>query len=163
METNKNHKKTGFKVPNDYFTTIENEILSKINAESRVKKTGFEVPETYFSKLDGTILSKIPRDKPKGKVLSLRKKTVQVWLPAAAVLAVLITLWFTLGKDTKTENWHEITGEDVKQWTTDNLIEFNTYEITEMAPNIDLSVNETMDDEAIIDYLSEEDVELLLY
>lgn len=150
-------------MPNDYFTTIENEILSKINAESRVKKTGFEVPETYFSKLDGTILSKIPRDKPKGKVLSLRKKTVQVWLPAAAVLAVLITLWFTLGKDTKTENWHEITGEDVKQWTTDNLIEFNTYEITEMAPNIDLSVNETMDDEAIIDYLSEEDVELLLY
>lgn len=133
MENDKKHKNPGFSVPNDYFANVENEILRKISPENHRNKTGFEVPQNYFSTIDDTILSTLDKEKRNQKVLHLNKKTVQMWLSAAAVLAVLVALRFTLGKETSTANWREITGDEVEQWTADNLIEFSAYEITEVA------------------------------
>jgi len=47
-----NTKQSGFKTPNNYFNTIEDQIMSQISLEKIDKNSGFKVPDNYFDTIE---------------------------------------------------------------------------------------------------------------
>ena len=43
-----NIKQSGFKTPNAYFDTIEDQIMSQISLKNSNENSGFKVPDNYF-------------------------------------------------------------------------------------------------------------------
>ena len=62
--------KTGFTVPESYFTGIEDELFSKLIEEKLPKHNGFKTPKSYFEELEDLIIKKTK----KGKVITLKRK-----------------------------------------------------------------------------------------
>ncbi|WP_303316022.1 hypothetical protein Q4Q34_13210 [Flavivirga abyssicola] len=96
MKQNKLHniKGTGFKVPDDYFNTLEDVILSDIKLNKMSKDSGFKLPEDYFNNLEDTIIDKVST-KPPAKVIPLfRKKTIIYLSGIAAAILLLFNLSF---------------------------------------------------------------------
>jgi hypothetical protein len=50
--------KTGFTVPESYFTGIEDELFSKLIEEKLPKHNGFKTPKSYFEELEDLIIKK---------------------------------------------------------------------------------------------------------
>lgn len=89
MKTNKLHniKKTGFKIPKDYFDSLEDTIISSIKLKELSSESGFKTPDNYFDTLEDTILSKTS-EKESSKVISIlsRRNLIYASSIAAAVL-----------------------------------------------------------------------------
>lgn len=91
-------EKSGFKVPQNYFEGLEENLMRKISQESAGVENykgapGFVVPENYFRQLEDQVLQKIEKDQGQGKVRSIfARKTLYY---AAAVAAVFILLLST--------------------------------------------------------------------
>ncbi|PIE48605.1 MAG: hypothetical protein CSA39_06900 [Flavobacteriales bacterium] len=155
------YKTTGFQIPKGYFSDFQKNIAKKTKAIHKQKATGFSVSADYFSTLDDAILNKITKKKTANKLLKLNGISIKKWMAVAATVLILITLWFTIDKKQTTE-WNNISSTEVELWVTEDLIEFDTYQIFEAYPEIDLSDTDIFKDENVLDYLSNKDVELLL-
>lgn len=168
-----NIKKSGFKVPNNYFETLEDSVLNIAKLEEKTKtprfKTpsnyfdnletiilnqaklntivedpGFKTPENYFENLEKTILNKTPLKK-ETKLIVLNKST----LFYAASIAALIVLFFSLdpfknGTDSKSI----VTIDSLDTELLDNFVldEVETSNLAALFTDIEL--NET----SFIDY-----------
>ena len=88
MNTNKLHniKNTGFKVPKDYFGSLEDAILTDLKLKEMAPETGYKVPENYFESLEHKITNAIVPEK-EVKVIKLF-----TWRKAAYVSAVAASL-----------------------------------------------------------------------
>ena len=69
--------KTGFTVPESYFTGIEDELFSKLIEEKLPKHNGFKTPKSYFEELEDLIIKKTK----KGKVITLKRKKIKLISP----------------------------------------------------------------------------------
>ena len=57
-----NIKSSGFKIPDNYFESIDDQILERLNDKeiiSASETTGFMVPKDYFDSVETTILEKL--------------------------------------------------------------------------------------------------------
>lgn len=94
MSTNKLHniKDTGYKVPEDYFTSFEDTILSEVKLRTSISQSGFEVPDTYFELLEDKIsLAVKPEQETKViKLVTWRKASYAAAVAASLVLMVNI-------------------------------------------------------------------------
>ena len=77
--------KTGFTVPESYFTGIEDELFSKLIEEKLPKHNGFKTPKSYFEELEDLIIKKTK----KGKVITLKRKKIKL-ISVAASIALLL-------------------------------------------------------------------------
>lgn len=161
----KEEKNTNFKVPESYFETLEERLLSKIAEENFPKTTGFKVPEQYFEKFEVPFLNESEiSEKPK-KVIRLFP---QKYFGYAAAIAACLIIGFTLFNTKKNS-----LGLDSLQLTAiDTYIEegnlsLDLYDLTsyienEDVVNIDLDAN-NFTDSSLQEYLLENiDTETLI-
>ncbi|MCB4808808.1 hypothetical protein LG651_11145 [Tamlana sp. 62-3] len=147
-----NIKKSGFKVPQDYFTNLDDTLLTVTKLKNEVNKTGFSTPNNYFDTLETSVLNKVSKRKAT-KVISIFSKKNIVYassIAAAVILLFSLTLfnkqnisWNTLDVDT-VENY--ILNEDLTSYDMANLFADEDF-------NIDNFINHDFEEENIESYL----------
>lgn len=156
MNTNKNHIKTGFKTPDNYFDVFENNILEQLKFE---KKTGFTVPENYFDTLESDVLKRI--EPSKTKVISFISKKQLAYI--STIAATLVFCFFVL----KPSDMQNITFDDIEYSAYEDYFSIEDINITsdELAEMFDINSNDLdeisfskIEDDNILNYLSEETI-----
>jgi hypothetical protein len=91
-----NIKSSGFKIPEDYFDTLEKKVLNKIDGGytlKNIKSNSFKVPENYFDTIESRITERLSEEDQDTKVISLiNKKTVIYISSIAAAILILFNL-----------------------------------------------------------------------
>ncbi|MDA9008227.1 hypothetical protein N9J13_00350 [Flavobacteriaceae bacterium] len=100
--------KTGFTVPESYFTGIEDELFSKLIEEKLPKHNGFKTPKSYFEELEDLIIKKTE----KGKVITLKRKKIKL-ISVAASIALLL---FFGSNFIFNNNNTELSSEEIISW-----------------------------------------------
>lgn len=153
-----NIKNTGFKVPNDYFNSLEDTILNKIKDDSALKNidsSGFEMPNGYLDTLEDTVFNKLSKKK-NPKVISLFNKRNLLYVSGVAA-AIIIMFGFFWNNTTALEM--ELDYEMVESYLIDQNI--SSYEIASLLTEEELSnidseiMSEAFNDEDMEDYLLE--------
>lgn len=153
-----NIKTTGFKVPKDYFNTLEDNILSKVKGDTVLKdigKSGFEIPDNYFDTIEDTIFNKL-NSKESPKVISLFNKRNIIYLSGvAAAIIIMFGIFMNTGNSTNMELDYEV----VETYIIDENI--SSYEIASLLTEDELLninseiMDEAYNDESMEDYLLE--------
>ena len=91
-------KNTGFKVPENYFDTLENEIMCDLKLKSLATKSGFKTPETYFDTLESTIFKTINTQKEVKVINLFTWQKVAFATGIAASFILMFNLFFNTNK-----------------------------------------------------------------
>ncbi|WP_179352516.1 hypothetical protein [Winogradskyella vidalii] len=87
-----NIKNSGFKTPDNYFDSFENQLLERLNENKMISATqasGFNVPEDYFESVETSILKQL-EPKPESPVISLKPKRKFYYVAGIAASIVLL-------------------------------------------------------------------------
>ena len=153
MKKNKLHqiKNSGFKTPEDYFSNIEETILTQINLEEKVTKSGLKTPENYFESLEDRIIPQISKNQ-ESKVISLVSKRTII---AITSIAAAITLLFNLVIFDNNISFDGIETESLENYVSTQ--EFETLDLeAEIIEDIDISsfiLDEAISDASLENYL----------
>ena len=128
MKTNKLHtiKNSGFKVPEDYFNTLEDTILSDLKLKTITRETGYKVPENYFDSLEDKITASITAEKDVKVIKLFTKKNFLYATSIAASLILMFNLFFN--------KQEQITIDGIETASLENYIINEDVELTEFAP-----------------------------
>tara|TARA_R110002049_G_scaffold284681_1_gene465317 strand:+ start:864 stop:1370 length:507 start_codon:yes stop_codon:yes gene_type:complete len=140
-----NIKSSGFKTPNNYFESIDDQILDRLNdieIISAPETAGFMVPKDYFDSVETTILEKL-ESKSETPVIALKSRRTFYYVAGiAASFALLFSLVVntndTLSMDAidtvSIENYlfqEDYSNDDLATlFTTDNISEADFIDIT---------------------------------
>lgn len=146
-----NIKKTGFKVPEDYFDNLENTIFSHVKLKEQATNSGFKTPENYFETLENKIINTVSKNKT-SKVISLFSKRNLVYISG---IAAAILLLFNLSIFQKESNWSRLNTKTVENYIIDE--QMSSYEIASLLSDEELIeenfTNHDFKDENIESYL----------
>jgi len=154
MNTNKLHniKNTGFKVPKDYFGSLEDAILTDLKLKEMAPETGYKVPENYFESLEHKITNAIVPEK-EVKVIKLF-----TWRKAAyvsAVAASLILMFNIFFNNTNNVNIENIETASIENYILNEDLESS--EIASLFTDEDLSdvqlINDGYSSETLENYI----------
>jgi len=107
-----NHRRSGFKVPDNYFSTIESNLVNELKLKTTVDDTGYKLPIDYFETFDTAVLSRLKAER-ESKVLSLFPfKKVLAFTAVAASLIVLFGVVFTTDKSLSFDALETVAIED---------------------------------------------------
>ncbi len=160
-----NIKSTGFKIPENYFEKIEDDIFLRLAEEklsANIGSGGFMVPKDYFETLDAKILMGI-QEKERSKVIALFDwKKIAYLSGMAASLILAFSLLFT--------NSNNLGFDDLETASIENYLlneNFNAYEIVPLLGVTELNsydfMDKSMNASDIEDYLLQNsDVEQLI-
>lgn len=128
MKDEKVHNITssGYKVPNDYFDSVQESILNKLNQNGDIediKDTGYQVPDNYFETVEQSILEKVDSDNASVIQLSFRKR---VYYIAGIAASLIIALSIYLNNEDQS-----ILSEEMVETYFQNS-DLNSYEIAEL-------------------------------
>ena len=140
-------------MPKDYFEGLEDTILAQAALESHSKTSGFNVPDGYFETLENKILTKLDKPEPKVFNLFNKKTIVSLSSVAAAIVLLFNINLFksapTLNSlDTETvENYiiNEIEINDLNLLINDSelsqtdFIDYNLIDVDDYIDDIDLN------------------------
>lgn len=133
MKTHLNNiKKPGFKTPDNYFETVEDNIMDAIKQENALNlstETGFKTPNNYFNNLEDVIISKI-ETKNSPKVIALFTKRNLLY---ASSIAAAVLLFFNLSIFDKEITFDSLNTETVENYIIDEGI--SSYELAALLPN----------------------------
>jgi hypothetical protein len=153
MNKNKLHniKDSGFKVPKNYFDSLEDSIMNQIKLQEKIEDSGFKTPDNYFESLDDKILDKVAH---KPRVISLFTKRNLFY--ASSIAAALVIMFGIL------INNNDLTFDDLEIASIENYIyneDIDTYEIASLLTEEDLITDNFIESEIsedlIEDYLLE--------
>ncbi len=167
MKRNNLHKNNGgFKVPQGYFESFKNELSERIAFDDKEdtlldSKTdsGFKVPERYFEDFENNVLRRV--DQQKIKVVSLFTKRNLLYVSGiAAMIAIILSI--SINKKSNL-NFEDIEIADIHAYFNEGNIDVSNDEIANLLAK-DVSYteafeNEILDDQDLIDYISDEDLE----
>ncbi len=147
-----NVSETGFKTPDDYFASFEENLLSEINLKEKVNATGFKTPDGYFDNFKVTI-SENGKQKSEPKVISLFRN--KKWLAAASIAAVFIVL-ISFPKETDNSlDFASLDSDSIETYLLNN--DFDSAELNNLIVNttdFESSIlEETLNDVHLEDYL----------
>jgi hypothetical protein len=135
MKTNKLHtiKNAGFKVPKDYFKSLEDVIINEIKLKEIAPSSGYKLPDNYFDSLETKISAAVIQHK-EVQVINIFK-----WRKAAYVAAVAASfiLMFNMFFNTT----EIITLDDIETASIENYFineELETNEIASLFTDDDL-------------------------
>jgi hypothetical protein len=153
---------SGFKVPKDYFSQVEEQILSEVHLKNKVEVSGFDIPDSYFETLENNIVQKL-NDAQDVKVISLIswKKVIYPTAIAASLL-----LMFNVFYNTS----ETITFDSLETASIENYLEqedYTSYELSSLLTEEELNTNNFIDTEiseaSLEDYLLDQsDIEDLI-
>ncbi|MFI1743741.1 hypothetical protein [Thalassobellus sediminis] len=156
-----NINETGFKVPKDYFDTLEDAILSNIKLKELSSDSGFKTPKDYFKTLEDRIIEKTST-KETPKVISLFNRRNLVYLSGVAAAVLLL---FNLSTFNNTTTWASLDTETVEEYMISGDL-LDSYEIASLLTTEELSdanfietnFNENNIESYLIDHLDLEDL-----
>ncbi|WNH07892.1 hypothetical protein [Thalassobellus suaedae] len=156
-----NINETGFKVPKDYFNTLEDSILSEIKLKELSSVSGFKTPKDYFETLEDRIIEKTSNKKTP-KVISIFNKRNLVYISSVAA-AVLLLFNLSIFKNTTT--WASLDTETVEDYMMSEDV-LDSYEIASLltteelnnADFIEIDFNENNIETYLINHLDVEDL-----
>lgn len=153
MNKNKLHniKQSGFKTPEDYFSNLEDTMMSQIYLDEKVDKTVFKTPDNYFEALEERITSQV-LDKPETKVVSLFTKRHII---AATSVAAAIVLFFNLNLFTKDFSFSTIETDVLEKYVSNQEFDTSNFEAA-LIEDIDISsfiLEESISDASLENYL----------
>lgn len=136
MKTNPLHniKNSGFKVPDDYFNTLENEILCDLKLKSLVPKSGYKTSDTYFDALENNIINAVNTQKEVKVIKLFTWKKAAYATGIAASFLLMINLFFNTNK--------AVTIDTIETASLENYIlneDMGTKEFASLFTNEDLS------------------------
>lgn len=157
MQTNLNNiKKTGFKTPDNYFNTVEDNIMNAIKQEGNLnlsKETGFKTPDNYFETIEDAVINRLNK-KDGSKVIKLFSRRNLIY---ASSIAAAVLLLFNLSIFDK-----EVTFDSLDTQTVENYIiseGIDSYELAALLSEDDFSevdfLDETINAETLENYLLE--------
>tara|TARA_R110002049_G_scaffold25972_3_gene90814 strand:- start:61 stop:558 length:498 start_codon:yes stop_codon:yes gene_type:complete len=152
MQTNKLHniKETGFKVPKDYFDTLEDTVLRHNKLKEQSSEPGFKTPDNYFETLEDTILSKVS-EKESPKVISIFSRRNLIY---ASSIAAAVLLLLNLSIFENESGWEDIEAETVENYIINENM--GSYEIASLLIDEELNEDNLTDiefsDEALENY-----------
>lgn len=125
--------KTGFSTPTDYFDTLSDRLIEKLDGELPLeflpKTSGFVVPENYFAKNE----TKILQNSTTTKVISLKTSFYKVTSIAAVLLLTIVSPILYNSIESKNNELAEISYLEM------HAEELSIYEVGSMLDNEDLS------------------------
>ncbi|MDY7395424.1 hypothetical protein UMM65_09240 [Aureibaculum sp. 2210JD6-5] len=155
-------KKEGFKSPSGYFDSVEDSLFEKLNLEKTKKETGFKVPENYLETVEDKVLKTIKNKQEEPKVINFKTVFLKRLIPIAAAASLLLFIFINYNQTTKDVNLDQLASTEIEQWIDDDLITFDTYEITEVFDDVELESQPIFEEEDIEDYLNGTDIESLI-
>ncbi|SNR32091.1 hypothetical protein SAMN06265371_101225 [Lutibacter agarilyticus] len=185
-------KKSGFNTPNEYFETLEIDILSKIKTEelnSEIDKNSFRTPDAYFDTIEDIVIAKlkaksfhnkentkvsdnyfdtledtvISKLKTPKRVISL--KTVSKYLVPIAIAASLLLI-FTLNTNKKTVTFESLATTDLELFIDYGMVDIDTQTLASTFSDIEIKTEEFdlfLTDSEVLNYLTDEDLETFIY
>ncbi len=160
MKQNKLHsiKKTGYEVPEDYFESLEGQIMGHIKL-SEVGPTGFNIPDGYLESVEDQVINKVSGKSPV-KVIPLFSKRNVIYASSIAA-AVLVLLNLSIFE----KNSWDLEDQTVENYIIDEAI--SSYEIASLLEDEDLIeenfVNHNFSEENIENYVLDNiDIETLI-
>lgn len=153
--------KTGFTVPEDYFTGIEDELFSRLIVEKLPKHDGFKTPEAYFESLENVIIEKTKNKN--GKLINFKRRNIKL-ISVAASIVLLLFFGSNFIYNTNTE----LSSEEIISWLDMNanslsndeiafaLTELNVNDINPYLKIKNEDIIESLLDSNEVDYLIEE-------
>lgn len=124
-------KTTGFRVPDNYFEDLPNEVFSKLQSEQFPNDTGFTTPKGFFELVSDQVFHQIEQEQKPTLVKQLSlSKTIYILSGVAAAIIVVLGL-FNLNS-----NSNELSIEMVESYVEYSNI--NTYELAELLIDTEL-------------------------
>lgn len=151
-----------FSTPKNYFDTIQNKVLNKIKIEETENK--FTIPQGYFDSIEENVFKKL-NNKP--KVITLHSKVLKLLIPVSVAASILLifSLSFIENNNTKQDLLATIKTTEIENWLDNGYIDINTFDIASTYSDSDLEnieLENTLDEENLINYLDDIDVESLI-
>lgn len=150
--------KTGFEVPNGYFESLEDRVLSKIKSE-----VINDIPEGYFDTIEDRVFEKIKNEEP--KVISLKSRFVKVAAPLAIAASILLLITLQLFNTNQKDVFANLETSEIKTWINNGDLDLETFEITSVYNDADFENIELYDsysDNDLLEYLDDIDLESLI-
>ena len=154
----KNH---GFKVPDNYFNTLEHRLMEQNSKKQEAllpKHTEFKVPDGYFNKFDNNLLDRIKEGE--SKVISLFPKPVLYYVAGIAAILLLVFTIFNRIDENKTLNFDNIDMALIETYFLENSVSLSDTEMTYLLGDDDIENSNfddiDIDEQFLIDYLIEE-------
>jgi hypothetical protein len=159
-----NIKSAGFKIPKDYFDTLDKKILNNIddaNALKNIKSTSFKVPENYFDTIEKQITDKLSKEQ-ETKVISLINKKTIIYISS---IAAAILILFNLSIFDNNPSFDNLETETVENYIINESI--SSYEIASLFTTDQLSESDffeyEFDEKNLEEYLlNNADIEALM-
>lgn len=162
-------KKSGFRVPENYFGAFETRMLDKVNSKGfkdSESTNPFKVPEAYFENFDDRIIERLHKEPKGSKVIRLiTNRYLSYAAGFAAVIAVIFSLKFF--DQTQTTGYEDLEISALENYLLETL-DPTTPEESHILKEGDFSfatpVTADLNQEAVLEYLNEntEDPSLLL-
>ena len=161
---NKKHT-TGFKAPEGYFKTFEEQLFSNISAEKFSKKTGFNVPNNYFENLEVRVLKAVIDSEKSKKLIPLYTKKYLSY--AAAIAACLIIGFAIFNNKTDKSNLDALQLAAIDTYIEEGNLNLDLYELTSYINDEDISdlklENKQFSETALKNYILENvDTEIII-
>jgi len=178
---------TGFKNPESYFDTIENDVLSKLSTSNFLKKEGYTVPENYLNTIEATVFDairekqhvgvpknyfetiedkvfdKIKKENTNGsRIINLKSRVIKVFIPIAIAASLLLLFMINYNSSNNATSFDNVATKDIENWIEDDLIALDAYQIAEVFDDINLEDEFSQDDINVLDYLNGTDIESVL-
>lgn len=102
--------KTGFTIPENYFTDIEDDFSSKLIEDKLPKHNGFQITKAYFENVENNIIEKTIHKK--GKLINFKTRKIKL-ISVAASIALLL---FFGSNFIFNNNNTELSSEEIISW-----------------------------------------------
>jgi len=159
MNKLKNIKDPGFKVPKEYFNSLEDAVFSKLNTEElqgKIDDHGFAMPKDYLDAIEDKVFSKLNKNDDNVKVVSLFNKRNLLYISGiAAALVIMFSIFINKNDGTSEELDYEM----VENYIIDQNI--SSYELASLLTDEELLevnsdiMDEAFGDDSLEDYLLE--------
>lgn len=149
-------KGTGFSSPKDYFGNFENNFFKTKTIATHT--SGFVSPNNYFEEFDDKVLTKL---KP-SKIIRLNNNALKISLMVAATLLLFFSI-SNFNLDKHPLGMDDIELNEMENWLDNDLVSYNTYEISEIFSDVDLDIElANAEIDASLNYLDYTDIENLI-
>jgi hypothetical protein len=158
----KDENRKGFRVPQDYFDTLDLKLMNRLKGKSN---KGFKVPEGYFEDFE-VKFSLEPESgaesEPK-RVVNLNRPEAKklIWMAVAASILLFFGVKYSITNQS-VMGWEDLEQAELGYWIESDLAELNEYDIVEAYPDVELNAP-MISNEELNAYLNEIELDQILY
>jgi hypothetical protein len=156
-----------FSVPENYFDSLEDRVLSQIIEEQLPKKLPYTIPDTYFEEFEDRLFTNTEFSKKEVNVIRLKSRILKI-IPVVAAASILLFIGFNYFTTIKPNSIDSVSSGDIELWMDENYVEYSTTNVMEFVDadfierSFILEDDTSLEDEDILEYLHTIDTSSLL-